>query len=40
VNGSTIVRDRVEWANYVHVELHGHDVLLDEGDSVRELFGR
>jgi TRAP-type C4-dicarboxylate transport system permease small subunit len=35
VNGSTIVRDHVERADYVHVELHGHDVLLAEGTRVR-----
>ncbi len=31
VNGSTIVRDRVERVDYFHVELDSHDVLLAEG---------
>ena len=31
VNGSTIVRDRVERVHYIHVELDTHDVLLAEG---------
>ena len=31
LNGSTIVRDRVERVDYYHVELDSHDVLLAEG---------
>ena len=31
VNGSTIVRNRVERVDYFHVELDTHDVLLAEG---------